>query len=321
MPPHDLSAHAHAHGPGHHHHHHDASEIGDRPLLFAIGLNVVLTGVEVVVGVVSGSLALVADAIHNLGDAAALVVAFVARRIARRGADDRYTFGYRRAELIGALINLTTLVVLGVYLVVEAVERFFVPQPVATTPVMITAGVAVLVDVFTALFLWGLSRGSVNVRAAFVHNLTDAATSVAVILGAALIAATGVVAIDALLTLLIAGGVLWSAVGMLRRTAHILMEGTPPGLDLDRLAARVAEVDDVLRVHHLHAWQLDETHRAVEAHVVVDEGLTGGRLDGARHAIRRVLREEFAVSHATLEFEWPETVCGDDGAHPAPECR
>lgn len=285
--------------------------MGATALVVAVALNVGLTVAEIAVGWWSGSLALVADAVHNLGDAAALVVALVAYRIARRGADARYTFGYERAELIGALINLTSLLLMGAFLVFEALERFLEPQPVATTPVMVMAAVAVIIDLGTAFVLWGLSKGSLNLRAAFLHNLTDAASSVAVILGAALIAATGWVAVDPLLTLLIAGGVLWSSFGMLKETAHILMEGTPKGLDLDGLRTALEAVPGVMKVHHVHAWQLGEAHRAVEAHVVLEEAIQGPKLEEARCALRERLKHDFGVEHATLEMEWPSSACGD----------
>lgn len=316
-PGHEHHGHHH-HGPGGHHH--DVSDVGDRALGFTIALNVALTVVEVVVGVFAGSLALIADAVHNLGDAAALLVALIARRIGRRGVDDRFTFGYRRAELIGALVNLTSLLILGLFLVVEAVERALEPQPIATGWVMGAAAAAVVVDLGTAAFLWRFSKGNMNFRAAFLHNLTDAATSVLVIVGAALVAVTGSTLVDPLLTLLIAAGILWSSVGMLRSTAHILMEGTPPGLELEALIARLTAVQDVLRVHHVHAWQLDETHRAVEAHVELDEHVVGEALEVARQELRRVLREDFEVEHATLEFEWPDTDCADHGPGGA-ECQ
>lgn len=279
--------------------------------MITIALNVGLTVVEVAVGLLAGSLALVADAVHNLGDAAALGIALVARRIGRRGVDHQFTFGYKRAELIGALVNLTSLLLLSVYLGVEAVERFIDPRPVITGWVMVAASVALVVDLFTAGFLWSFSKGNLNFRAAFIHNLTDAATSVAVMIGAYLVSVTGLTIIDPLLTLVIAGSILWSALGMLRSTAYILMEGTPPGLELIDLVERLCRVEHVRDVHHVHAWQIDEEHRAVEAHVLLEEEVVGRSLEAVRSELRRILGSEFDVSHATLEFEWPSTECAD----------
>ena len=197
--------------------------MSDARLVGTVALNLLLTVVEVVVGILSGSLALIADAVHNFGDAAALVIAIIARRIARKDADHRYTFGYQRAELIGALINLTTLVVIALFLIVESVERFLDPQPIKATWVMIAAGAALAVDLLTVALLWAMSKGSLNVRAAFIHNLTDAAASVAVMIGAGAVSIWGWTWVDPAITLLIAGYILFTSVSMLRRAAAILI--------------------------------------------------------------------------------------------------
>jgi len=309
--PTDDTDHDHSHDHGLIHHH-DVSHVSDGRLIGSIVLNVGLTVVEVVVGVAAGSLALVADAVHNLNDAAALFIALAARRVARRGADQRYTFGYRRAELIGAMINLTALGLVGLYLLVEAVDRLIHPTEVLAGWVAIAAGVAFVVDVFTALFLWDLSRGSLNVRAAFIHNLTDAGASIAVLLGAGAIWLFNWTFIDPLLTLVIAIYILWMSVVMLKRTIHILMEGTPPDLDLDLVMESMTTIAGVNNVHHVHAWELDEHHRALEAHVLLAPNTDGEALEQVRRALRAHLRAEYRIEHATLEFEWPETLCCDD---------
>ncbi len=316
--PHDHGHGHHDHGHGHGHHH-DVSHVSDARLLWAVVLNVGLTVVQVGVGVFAGSLALLADALHNFGDAGALVIAWVARRIARRGADSRFTFGYRRAELVGALVNVTTLIVVGLYLAGEAVARLLDPQPVLAGWVMATAGVALVVDLATAAALWGMSHGNLNVRAAFVHNLTDAAASLAVLAGAGAIALWDIVWLDAALTLLLAAAVLWSSIHMLRRTAGILMQGTPPRIDLAALEAAIAGRPGVAGVHHLHVWELDEAHVALEVHVVVDGDLRVSETSPLRREIHTFLRETYGISHATLELECPAASC----EHPADgvECR
>jgi cobalt-zinc-cadmium efflux system protein len=156
-----------------HHHHHDATT-GDRRVLGAVVLNGVLTVAQIVGGIAAGSLSLIADALHNFSDAISLVIAFAARKIARRPADDAMTFGYVRAEIIAALINYTTLIIVGLYLAYEAVLRFVEPHPVDGWIVVIVASVALAVDAVTALMTYALSRKSMNIRAAFLHNLADA---------------------------------------------------------------------------------------------------------------------------------------------------
>ena len=176
--PHDHSHHSH----GHHHHH-----AGERGLGLAVVVNVILTVAQIAGGIVSGSVALIADAVHNLSDAVALVIAFAARRIARRPADAAMSFGYARAEVVAALINYTVLIVISFWLGSEAVMRLLDPPEVAGGIVMALAALALVIDLATAFLTWRLAKESANVRAAFLHNLADAGSSVAVLLGGLLI--------------------------------------------------------------------------------------------------------------------------------------
>lgn len=299
--------HHHARVPGHAHgHHHDAAATGDGRLAWAVAVNVLLTVAQIAGGLVSGSLALVADAVHNLSDAAALGIALFARRVARRGADARMTYGYRRAEIVAALINLTTLIVIGLYLVYEAVFRFFAPEPVAGWIVVIVAGVALAVDLVTAALTYAAARHSMNVRAAFLHNVADALGSVAVIVAGALVIWRGWTWVDPAATLLIAGYILWHGLVEIRACIRILMAAVPLGLELNELSAAVSAVDGVVGTHHLHVWQLDEREPFFEAHVVIEPG-DAGRLETIKRAIKQVLRERFDITHATLEFEFVGT--------------
>lgn len=292
----------------HHHHHEDLS---DRRLLWTVALNVALTLVEIVAGVISGSLALIADAMHNLGDAGALVVAWVARRVSRRGPDARFSFGYQRAELIGAFLNLTALLAVSLFLAVEAVDRFRQPESIETTWVFVAASAALVVDLATVVVLWSMSRGSMNVRAAFLHNLSDGAASFFVILGAVAIEVWGWLWIDPLLTLLLALWIAYSALGMLRRTVAILMQAVPPDIVLSEIQESLERVEGVLRAHHIHVWELDEHRRAAEAHIVVADDWRITELDPVRRALHEMLKERFGISHTCLEFEHQEGFCAD----------
>lgn len=294
------------------HAHSSLEAVSDQALLWSVVLNIGLSGFEVVAGVIAGSAALLADAAHNFNDCAALFIAYVARRISRRGANARFTFSYRRAELIGAMINLTALILVGVYLLYEAARRFMEPQELSGGWMMAAAGVALVVDVVTALLLWSMSKGSLNVRTAFVHNLTDALASLAVLAGGAGVYFLGWDWIDPVLTLLIAGYILYLSIGMLRRTATILMEGAPQGLDLQEIKRTVEnDVSGVEDLHHLHVWELDEEHRALEAHIAVASD-TLFRLEEMKSRIKGLLRERFGISHSTLEFEVAGQACAAD---------
>lgn len=286
---------------GHEHHqHHDIATMGDRRLVAAIAVNMLLTVAQVIGGMVSGSLALIADALHNFSDAASLLIAWVARRIGRQPADRFKTFGYKRAEIIAALINLVTLVIVGLYLTYEAVWRVFEPQMIEGWTVVIVAAIALVVDVITAILTYTLSKHSMNIRAAFLHNVSDALASIGVIVAGSMILLYGWYWTDTALTLLIAGYVLYQAATMLPKTIHILMQGTPENINIDDVIKVIEGVDGVVNVHHVHIWQLDEHKNALEAHVVIGDF---GDTEAIKTALKTELEQQFDIGHSTLEFE------------------
>ncbi len=285
---------------GHDHQHHDIDKLGDRRLGIAIAINMLLTLAQVIGGIVSGSLSLIADALHNFSDAASLLIAWMARRISRRPADHFKTFGYKRAEVIAALINLVTLVIVGLYLIYEAMWRFIEPQVIEGWTVVIVASIALVIDMATAVLTYTMSRHSMNIRAAFLHNVSDALASVGVVVAGSLILLYGWYWTDTVLTLLIAGYVLYQAATMLPKTIHILMQGTPENISIDAVVNAMACVDGVSNVHHVHIWQLDEHINALEAHVVIDDF---GDTEAIKAALKAELERQFDIGHSTLEFE------------------
>lgn len=299
--------------PGHHDHAHDAAGLSDRRLVVAVGLNLLLTVAEVAGGILSGSLSLVADAVHNFNDCASLAIALVARRVARKPADRLRTFGYRRAEVIAALINLTVLIVVGLYLVYEAFERLVAPREIEGWTVIAVALVALAVDVVTALLLMSMSRGGLNLRAAFVHNVSDALGSLAVIVvGVGALYGSAYV-LDVAVTLLIAAYILWQSVSMIRKAIHLLMESVPTDIDLHEVVQQMTRVPGVRDVHHVHIWQLDEEHRALEAHVVIAQESVDEMI-AVKRALKSLLADRHGVAHSTLEFEFEDEHDGSDHA-------
>lgn len=295
---------------GHHHHHHVDPDAGDLRVFLAILVNLGLTVVQIIGGVLSGSLALIADAIHNLSDAVALIIAFFARKIARRPADGEMTFGYGRAEVVAALINYTTLIVIGVYLVYEAVLRFFNPAGVDGWLVVIIAAVALAVDVVTALLTFALSKQSMNMRAAFLHNVADALGSVAVIFAGTLIILYDWRLIDPLVTLLIAGYILWQSFAEIGPVIRVLMLGSPPDVDCAAVVKAVRAVAGISDVHHVHLWRVQEHETALDAHVVIESGCWA-EADKIKAAVKVVLAQEFGITHSTLELECAKHACAD----------
>lgn len=316
----------------HDHPHRHAADIGETRLIWALLVNVLLTVAQIVGGVISGSLALVADALHNLSDAGSLGVALIARRITRRPVDELRTFGYQRAELIGALINLTALILIGLYLIYEAAVRYFNPQPIEGWLVVYIGAFALVVDVATALLTYAGARHSLNIRAAFLHNVADALGSVAVIVAGSLILLYGWTLADLICTVLIAAYVLYHGWAEIQQTIRILMQSTPIDIDLAELIHTLEGEPGIKGLHHVHVWQIDEHRRSLEGHVVIDLE-DAGRIEEIKQRLKRRLARRYGIRHSTLEFEFesadgglaclieahePHVVCGHHPGNQAP---
>ena len=283
-----------------HHNHQHAEELGDRRLIIAIVINMLLTLAQVIGGIISGSLSLIADALHNFSDAASLLIAWVARKIGRQPADHYKTFGYKRAEVIATLINLVSLVIIGIYLIYEAVWRVFEPQVIEGWMVVIVAGIALVIDIATAILTFTMSKNSMNIKAAFLHNVSDALASVGVIIAGTLILLYQWYWSDTLITLIIAAYVLYQAFTLLPKTIHILMEGSPKNIAISDVIATMEEVTYVVNAHHIHIWQLDEHRNALEAHIVITDF---NKIDSIKSELKASLLKNYLIEHSTLEFE------------------
>lgn len=293
--------------------HYDHSHCGHsykhgKQLFWAIVVNVLLTVVQIIGGVLSGSISLVADALHNFSDVGALIIAYVAQKISGRPADKEMTFGYGRAEILGALINSVTLILVGGYLLVEAGKRLLEPQPIDGWMVIIIASVAFVIDLFTAWLTYQGSKESINMRAAFIHNLSDAMASVVVIISGVLILLFEVYWIDFVATILIAIYVVWHSWGLIRSCIKTLMQAVPEDIDFTKVEAALSAVEGVCGVHHVHIWAIHEKTRSLEAHVQVNtDSLT--EVDRMKEKLRAVLKEQFNIGHSTLEFENQKSNC------------
>ncbi|MGR3512181.1 MAG: cation diffusion facilitator family transporter [Paracoccaceae bacterium] len=281
---------------------------GDRRVAIAIWANGLLTVAQVVGGIFSGSLALIADALHNLSDMASLVIAFAARKIARRPADERMTFGYGRVEIVAALINYTTLIVIGFYLIYEGGMRMIDPPEVMGWTVVILGGIALVVDTLTAMLTYSMQKGSVNIRALFLHNLSDALASVAVIVGGSLIILYDMRWVDPAITIGIALYILYLSFTEIGGPIRTLMLGSPPDIDGNDVVRAIQSVDGVVDVHHVHLWQMQEHAAALDCHIVVERERMG-EADKIKENVKSELHERFSIEHSTLEFE------ASDNAH------
>jgi cobalt-zinc-cadmium efflux system protein len=286
-----------------HHRHHHASR---HRLAFVLALTCAFLAVEVVAGILTGSLALIADAGHMLTDVAGLVLALAAMKFAERRPSPRRTYGYHRVEILAALTNALVLAAVAGYILAEAWERFRAPQPVPGATVLAVAAVGLMVNLAGAFLLHRGSRSSLNVRGAYNEVVADALSSVGVIAGAAVITATGWLWVDPLVAVAIALFVVPRTWGLLREAIHVLLEGTPREVDIEALRAAMERVPGVKAVHDLHVWTLTSGVHALSAHAILREGAAHGAV---LVALRARVTAGFPIQHVTVQLE--ERCCGE----------
>ncbi len=295
----------HDHHDHHHHHHGHHHANTDQKLSWAVGINIILTIAQIVAGVMAGSLALIADALHNLSDAAAMILALVARKISRRHADEKRTYGYKKVETLAAFTNFITLIIIGLWLGYEAVSRFFSPNMIDGWIVVWVAALAIVINGATAWLTYKESKGSQNIRAAFLHNLTDMFASVGVVIAGIMILMFGWTWIDPLITLIISAYVLWHAAHDLPSVCNILIDGAPEGMNVSSVVDDMKSVNGVEDVHHVHIRYIDEHSYALEAHIVARDSAA---IESIKSAIKTKLNA-LHIAHSTLEFE--DKMCVD----------
>lgn len=289
---------------GHSHTH----EKNGKALFWAILINVILTVVQVIGGLVSGSLSLLADALHNFSDAGALIIAYVAQKVSGLPANKEMTFGYGRAQILGALINSVTLVLVGLYLIYESWERFQSPAKIDGWMVIWVAGVALVIDLATAWLTHSGSKESINMKAAFIHNLSDALASVVVIVSGVLILNYNIFWVDVVATLLISFYILYQSVGLIKSSVKVLMQAAPEDLSQSEIVSKLKQVDGVKNIHHIHLWELYEKFRSFEAHIVIEDRDLES-MDSIKRKIRSILKKSFNIQHSTLEIECSSSNC------------
>lgn len=287
----------------------DSSDLGAKRLGLAVAINLLLTAAQIIGGVLSGSLSLVADALHNFSDAMGLLLALLARKIARRPPDEERTFGYGRAEIVGGLINLTSIVVIAGYLLIEAVSRTFDRPEVQGWAVVIVAGIALVIDAATAWLTWSVSKHSMNLKAAFLHNLADALASIAVIASGTLIILFEWHWTDLAATAGISVYIVWISLPPMKRCIRALMQSTPEDVSLAAVAETIRSVEGVNDVEHVHVWPIDERTNSLEGRLMVSDGMLS-ELREIRAEVERRVREAHGIEHITLELALGERGIG-----------
>ncbi len=274
----------------------------DYTLIFAFLINILLSIFQIIGGILSGSLSLIADALHNFSDAITIGLGLFARIIGRRPADKIRSFGYKRAEMIAAFINVISLIIIGFFLIYEAILRFIEPSVISGKLVIIVASIALIVDLATTIITAYLSRESTNMKVVYLHNLTDTLASVAVIIGGFFILKYDMYWIDTFLTLLIALYILIQSFLLTPDILNFFMDGTPKGINIDQIKKKIEEIDLVVDMHDIHVWGIDEEQNALEAHVIVEVSELN-EVEKLKYQIKEILDKSFNISHSTLEFE------------------
>ena len=290
------AGHSHSHDHGHAH---APTDFG-RAFAIGIALNLAFVVAETVFGFLANSMALLADAGHNLSDVLGLVVAWAGTAMAKRASSPRFTYGLKKASILAALVNGLFLLVAVGAIGAEAIRRLFAPAPTDGTTVIVVAAIGILINGATALMFARGRDTDINIRGAYLHMSADAAVSGAVVFAGLVILWTGQRWVDPVMSLAVAAVILWGSIGLMRESVGMSLMGVPSGIDVDEVEAALGELDGVETVHDLHVWPLSTTETALTAHLVApDVPSTDALLGGAR----RMLHERFRIDHCTLQIE------------------
>ncbi|MDX2371067.1 MAG: cation diffusion facilitator family transporter [Colwellia sp.] len=281
-----------------HNHSHIHNHSHDGKLGTAVFINILLTIAQIIGGILSGSLSLLADALHNLSDAGAIFIALIARKIAIKPANENMTFGYQRAEIIGAFINSITLILIGIYLILESIDKYFNPTEIDGWLVVWVAGIALVVDITTVILTFKSgAKDSMNIRAAFIHNVSDALASVAVIVSGILIILYQWYFVDLLATIGISIYVIFHGLMLVKESVRILMEAVPVNIAVSDIKFDIEDFTDIEKAIDIHVFQLNEQKIYLEAKIL----FTAKNSDHSLVHIKEMLRTKYEITHSTLE--------------------
>ena len=288
----------------HHLHEQPSGSNAGKNLLFSVALNFAVTIAEAIGGIVSNSLALLSDALHNLGDTSAIFIAYLANRISKRDHTDRKTFGYKRIEILAALFNAVILIAIIIYLFIEAWRRIRDPEPIKGQVMFVVALIGFLANLFSVFLLRKHSGKSINIRAAYLHLLGDTISSVVVIVTAVLIYFFNIFWIDPLVTFLLGLYLLKETFLIIKEALDILMQATPHGLDLMKVKQSLESLPEIDNIHHVHAWNLNDLDIHFECHMDLRSDIRISETDKIKDDVHDILHDNFNITHVTIQFEY-----------------
>jgi len=289
---------------GNHHNHNNHYTVEGKNQLISIVLNLVITIAQVIGGLISGSLALLSDALHNFSDVLSLVFSFFAHKLSKKKASVNQTFGYKRAELIAAFVNAITLIIVALFLVYGAIERFFNPQHIESELVIWLSILGIVVNGLSAFMLKNDADNNLNMKSAYLHLFTDMLASVAVLVGGLLMKYLQWFWVDSVLTLVIALYLLVVGFDLLKKSTQMLMLFTPTHIDVNTIINEVHKITGVNKLHHIHVWHLNDDELHLEAHLECQEDLKVSEFNTILQQIEHVLFDKFQINHINIQPEY-----------------
>jgi len=300
-----------AHDPHHHHHHAPIIINLNRAFYIGIGLNFLFVLIEVIVGLNIHSLSLLSDAGHNLADVASLALSLLAYKLMKVKPNEIYTYGYRKSTILVALFNAVVLLVSIGAITYEAIHRFLNPEPLPGFTIAVVAGTGIIINTVTALMFLRDKDKDINVKSAYLHLLSDALVSVALVAGGILIYYTNWYWVDPVLSLIVVIVILISTWQLLRSSLRLSLDAVPENVDMEKIRSGILNIAGVKDIHHIHVWGVSTTLNALTAHIVVDEKASMNELEKIKKAVKHEL-EHLNIHHSTLEFEQPSIKCEED---------
>ncbi|WP_295984576.1 cation diffusion facilitator family transporter [uncultured Algibacter sp.] len=287
-----------------HNHSHSHNDLKGRNLFISILLNILITVAQVIGGIFSGSLALLSDALHNFSDVISLVVSFLANKLAKKQASLHRTFGYKRAEILAAFINASTLIIVAVLLIIEAVKRFRNPEEIESNLVIWLSLLGIIANGLSVLLLKKDSEANMNMKSAYLHLLTDMMASVAVLIGGLLMKYYQVYWVDSVLTFIIGLYLIWMGFDLLKNSTKLLMLFTPDTIPIKKIVEEINGFETIKNVHHVHVWQLNEAEIHLEAHIDFNKDITLSEFDVILHEIEHLVFHKYDINHVNIQPEF-----------------
>ncbi len=285
-------------------HSHNHHEVKGKNLLFSIILNIVITVAQIIGGIFSGSLALISDALHNFSDVLSLIFSYIANVLSKKKASLNQTFGYKRAEIIAAFVNAISLVIVAIFLIFEASQRFMNPEPIKSNLVIWMSLLGIFANGFSALLLKKDADHNLNMKSAYVHLFTDMMASVAVLIGGILMKYYQIYWIDSVLTFAIAIYLIYIGYDLLKDSTKILMLFTPSDIDIKEIVREIHQLSGVGKLHHIHVWHLNEHELHLEAHLDCSNDMKMSEFNVLLDKIEVVLLEKFNINHINIQPEY-----------------